>query len=325
MSRRGRSLSNQSNYAVSQIFRPGRSKRADKLNRRSVPWIYANKSCSRIRDLSNTLCRFLRTNFPEVKLLKEIQPKMIQAFVDERFRNLSPQSRIEYESRLKKLQAAWSYSFGINDVLNEVNFPEAPDKLEKIRVNPMTQEDFDKLNNYLSNSRSKAKYIPSLILMTAARLEEVTSININEDLRFFEDCVQIDLKNCKNGRNRTVTIHNQDHIEKLKLIINYCQKQGWNKFCGNLKPNSVSASIRRSLERLNLKERYPNQGAHSIRKLAARKCFCEQLGIPFKDLKIVELDPKDNKVKIAFQDVQTILGHGPRFRPELFKAYILGE
>lgn len=329
----GHSLKNQSNHCVSLCYKPGRSKRADRLNQKEIigtknkktnAVIYSMRSASKMRDFSNMLTTFIMKEKPQIKMIRDITPEILQKFIDERSSAWSNKTIDEYRSRFSKMQDIWNAGFNLNlDIVKDLKFPEHIEKV-KIKDHPMLEKDFKILNETMLAGRSKARLVPGAIRMTAARLEEICSVNIERDIKIYGDRAEISLTNCKNGRNRVVPI-SKENIPELKRMIEHCHEQGWKTLGGDLKANSVTKAIKRVLEKCELKDKYPNENTHNIRKLAARSLLCQKLGINLEDLENgkITLDPKDRNVREAWCEIQNVyLGHGRNHRQELFNAYI---
>lgn len=302
--RRKRSLWNQANHVVSQSLRIGASKRGDALGGVDTGlYIYSNASASRMREFSGELTRFIASRHPEVSRLDQIGPGHVQEFIDENAARWSDATRVEYASRLRKLWAMASNVFGVGmrplDGLDFGGSGEAPPR----GGGGMSPEDWERLDAYMRSTSSGARSLPFITRSIGTRVEEACSITHGDvDL----SAGTVALRNCKNGRRRTVKIPEGD-LPRWRRILE--ESAGQPTVCMGIRPKSASCALRRALRRLGLSEKYPREGNHAIRKLYARERYLELAG-------------SGMGWREAWGRVQVSLGHGERFRRSLFKAYV---
>lgn len=307
-----RSLSAQLNYCVSDCFCCGVSKRADRKN--GVPLgsrVYSVQTAENLRATADNLANFIKEKHPEIKLVKEIKTEHIQEWIDEREKKWSDKTLKEQISRVGKLSEICSKTYGIT--LNwKIETPERAKghNIKKIREIAMDKADLLLLKDDLSQKgRSE----------NALRAVEIASrcgLRSKEIARLRTDCIDIENKclhiveGAKNGKKRDVPIRKKDlpYFEDLKNTCMYFNNSEY--VTDGVSEDSLNKAIRRSLQRLGLDDKYKNTSIHSIRKSYATERYNEEL--------------KRNKgdERKSWEKVQEELGHGNRFRKELFNTYI---
>ena len=152
----------------------------------------------------------------------------------------------------------------------------------------------------------------------ALRAVEIASrcgLRSKEIARLRTDCIDIEnkclhiIEGAKNGKKRDVPIRKKDlpYFEDLKNTCMYFNNSEY--VTDGVSEDSLNKAIRRSLQRLGLDDKYKNTSIHSIRKSYATERYNEEL-------------KKTKDERKSWEKVQEELGHGNRFRKELFNTYI---
>lgn len=310
--KRVRSLSAQMNYCISECFCGGVSKRADRKNGVDLSArVYSVGTAEGLRDTVKNICNFMKEKHPEVKLVKEIKNEHIKEWINERESKWSDKTLKEQISRVGKLSEICMKTYGV-ELDWKIEMPERVKghNIKKIREIAMDKADLLLLKDDLSQKRRSEN------ALRAVELASRCGLRSKEIARLRTDCIDIENKcihiveGAKNGKKRDVPIRKKDlpYFEDLK---NTCMYFNNNEYVTEgISEDSLNKAIRRSLQRLNLDNKYKNTTIHSIRKSYATERYNEEL--------------KRNKgdERKSWEKVQEELGHGSRFRQELFNTYI---
>lgn len=302
---RRRTLKNQFRHIVCESKRLGHSKRGEKKNGVEVEnYLYSYKSVKKMFALCNKFTDWMKIHHPEIKWVRQVKPEHFEEFCQNNLDNWTNATRKEYQSRIKKLGKMASRVYGIKKDFSSVEIPLKTER-EKIRNQPMTEEDFRKLQETIRQKNSHARFLPDIVYRIGARSEEARSIR-PEDIDLSAGVVR--LNNCKNGKKRVVPIREADRefFEKLKQLM---VEENWPDTCNGMSENGCNKIIRSSMRECGIAGTYKRQSLHAVRKLYAVNRMKEE-------------DAKGYDNKISWEHVQQELGHGPRFRGDLFQIYI---
>lgn len=306
-----KNLRHQFHYLIKQHERLGVSKRAQRGNEVDTQkYIYSLRTKEKMHRFASSFGDFMKAHYPKIKRFSLIKPEHFMEYFKERGAQWSERTCGEYESQARKLACM------INDTyedchldLSEVRFERSLPETEKVsgRDRAMEIKDYENLCAHIMNTGSRARFIPAITRSIGARLEEACSIR-PENIVLEKNNCRVELRNCKNGRNRDVPIRRED-LPFWQDLKNYLTEKNWPDCAGGISTASVSKAVRRSMDALGLSEKYPATSIHAIRKLYARERY--------------EQERAGGKIKKeAWRQVQMELGHGPRFRTALFNTYI---
>lgn len=302
-----RSLHAQLNYCISQCTHIGVSKRADRNNGVDLaPRVYSVQTAENLRDTADNLANYLKSAHSDVCYVKDIKREHIAEWVQSRERHWSNKSLKEHLSRIEKLSAICAKTYGC--ALDWKIDPPARTRAhtyKRDREVAMSRADLLLLKDDLSSNGH------SLNALRAVEISARCGLRVKEVARLRTDCIDLSNKcihiveGAKNGKKRDVPIRSKD----LEYFRDLKQHANGEYITGGISEDSINKAIRRSLQRLGLADKYKNTSVHSIRKAYASERYAEEL-------KRVKDERK------AWEIVQSELGHGERFRPELFRTYI---
>lgn len=295
-----RSLQQQLNYVISDNCRIGHSKRAE--NGANTGYVYSVQYAENLRDTARNLSNYLRSEWPDVKWVKDIKSEHIQAWLDKRSPNWSNSTLINHVSRLKIIekQILKTYKIDIDwkfKVLVKENFT-------KIRDVAMTREDYNNLQKKLDQGNSIAKVATAITARTGLRVKEIARLKA-EHINTDKWVVEV-RDGAKNGKYRDVSIRPSDRDFFSELKDNLSDGE---YVCRGVNENSINKGIRRAMISLGIDSKYHMTTNHAIRKMYARETY-EQL---------IEQGYSDKK---AWCQVQKNLGHSDKYRQSLFDTYI---
>ena len=306
--RQNRSIKSQFEYALRESSKFGQSKHLDKESKADTfSNIYSCSSYKALRDTARQFSLFLKTSHSEIRQVRELTPQIVQEWLDAKAASGSWSSRTceKHYGCMVKLGYLCHNTFHIKDFSKGLTEPTSA-RTEKVRCKTMEREDYEKLRDKLSESRSpNALRALELSARLGLRSREAACLRV-ERISLEDRCVRLN-EGCKNGRPRTVPIREQDmpYFEQL------CREVGSGYVCGGVKEQSLNHSIRNALRDLGLADKYSCTTLHSVRKMYARERYQE------------ELDSLGDSKK-AWDCVSSELGHGSD-RMDLFAVYVLGE
>lgn len=308
----GRSMRSQLHYALDSTTVCGRSRRADRcrgMDTRDLT--YSRSRADTLRDRANSLAKYMHDEHPEVRRARDITREHIEGYIESRGGQWSAATRKEVMSEIgviqRRIDAVYgptgaSWTDGIICTATE----------EKVRDRAMERADIDRLTEALDEGRSRAR--DGLIVGDALGLRSCEVCGIRgTDIDIDKMVVHLDPSYTKGGRARDVSIAPEDR-DRLKSLA---EKYGDSRICP-MRSESYDRALRRGMDRAGI-EGYGLTTQHAIRKEWALERYISLGGDPTKDPR---KDPKSMK---AWLTVQKELGHGDRFRPELFKTYIQAE
>lgn len=296
-------------YCLSQSAKIGVSKRADKASGIDTgKYIYSVSRLHSMRDFVTNFAGFMRENYPEIKMVRDIEVSHFNAFFKARGNQWSNSTRLEYQSKIHKLGLLVNNVFNLDKDFS-VKFSRDTGYSERSegysgRDKAMSLEHVQALTKELEEGESCAKWVPAVAYAIGARSEEIRSIR-PEDIDLKKGVVK--LRNCKNGRNRDVPIR-KEYRSTLKNVKDYLIANNWVTVTNGYQGSAVNAAIRRAMHRIGISDIYPKSSVHAIRKRYATERFLEE--------RSKGLNQRD-----AFTAVCRELGHN-KYRPSLFNVYV---
>lgn len=262
-----KSIKCQFQYCINQNFRESMDKHSIKKQDTSHTNIYSYSEKFRLLDVANDFGKYMKTNFSEVKYVRDIQSKHIQSFLNSKS-HCTQNTINSYMQSLKKLERISNKCFGLaKSNMNQVVAPQVLRKSDISRgaAHPITTKDYEKILTYCIENPSKSS---SAILLDytccnshSMRVEELARIklaNINEQGTIL-------ITNAKGGKSYEVKCSN---LSFLKEIIS----RGYDtngKFLFDLNGNSINKYLNRTCEKLGI-EKY---SFHDIRRYHAQTYF----------------------------------------------------
>lgn len=309
-----RNLKYQFKYAIEQSCKFGADKhsmknnKAENGNNSSRTLSYADRK--NLIDVSSNFANWMKENHNEVKELKDINSNHVQEFLNQKAQTCTSATINQYQSKFAKLEKV------VNDTYTKANVsytntvtPTSSNNTEKLRSKSMTDSDYNKLNNYMSNNcRSdngtkaiQLSYHAGLRVSECAKLQQ-RDIKINEN-----GTATVHVADSKGCRSRDVHIVNKDSVQVLTNLRNSVENA--NDRIVPIQAESINRAINRAMDRCNMQE----YKAHKTSVHSMRKAFAQREYDRYKD---EGLEPKQ-----AWDRVSEELGYGKN-RDDLYKAYI---
>lgn len=302
-----RSLKEQMRFAINQSENLGHSKRVENrdkdLDNRNR--LYSIDRIENMRDFSNQFCKFLKQEFPEIRLAKEITSIHAQAFLDRNAKSWTGRTCEEYKGRFDKLDLILQKAYHTKGFAKSLEIP--INGKESTRIVAMNREDLERIKQSYSSRDSKshgkdAIEISSRCGLRAKEVSRLKGISINVEKGILEHIWR------KGNKYMDVPIREQDkaYFKELKELM------GDGRVCP-ITEDSINKSIRKEMERCGISKEYENTTNHAIRKLYASERMRELRGDVVKD---------EKTEREAWQIVQNELGHGEQFRQGLYNTYV---
>lgn len=305
--RRGNlNLKRQAFRAIEQCFNEGRDKHSDKRNgQKGSHKIYSYNDRRGLIDTSALLTKWVKENHPEIKFLADLKTEHYQQFIADSAGRWSIATQKTHISHLHKLDRIFSHSYkAYEEKLSEQRLVECKSKTDtKIRDKAFTRDDFNKLKDFSKTMRS----VPT---QNAIEISGRLGLRVDECARlkgsdYNERTGQIFIAKSKNGRERTLTVKEEDRAYFKELKDQY----GDGRVC-KIQSDSLNQRINAWMKRCGLEEYIEaDTNFHAIRKMVAQEMYDEN-----KEQGLVGIK--------AFDSVSKWLGHGED-RYDLFKSYIL--
>ncbi len=302
-----RSLNQQINYSISQNCRIGVSKRADKRNpvTDSASKIYSVQYAENIRDTAKNFTNWAKENCRDLKMVKDIKPEHINAWINCREKNWSNKTLENHISRMKLIQKQLCITYGLTPLVMDWS-GSRHDVAHTVRDKAMSREDCDKIRKVLSDKVTKGRVAIEITSRTGLRVKEVARLH-SKCINTTKWVIEV-REGAKNGRFRDVPIRENDRSFFAELKEN---TKGY-YVCNGVKEDSLNVAIRRAMKELNLDKKYP-QTEHAVRKLYSSERMEELRGH----------DKAENRLeREAWSIVQGELGHGEKYRDNLYKVYV---
>ena len=282
----GHSIKTQMQYAFDTV---ADSKGQSKRSYRGAHDGYDEKVFSRSygKDLRTDrmphFARYLKENYPDVKMVKDIKPEHLQGYFDLMAKTCNTTTLGTRKEQMKKIEQICQKCYGrMNWKTEDVRIPmsECP---EHVREYVATDEVYKTLKDDMrTHGRSEAWKSLPLSRYAGCRLNEAAEIKIGRLIdhggRWGYGTITLQGKDdgTKGGRWRTVDITSPEALQDLKEAIGtrsggeyVIQKEKGGRFADN---DSISARIRDAVKRTGAELPKHNKN-HAFRKLFAQDSY----------------------------------------------------
>lgn len=298
----GKSLKHQFIFAIEDNFSESMDKHSMKVDGiKNDGKIFSYSDRKNLIDLSCNFSNFMKENYPDIKLVKEIRVDHIQSFLNQKSNECSNATLKQYQSKFNKLEKVVNNTYNINVKYKGYQLPLAEENT-KVRNTSMSPEDFKKLENAFSQSKSYAKIAIQLTARAGLRVSECTKLQ-GRDIDIEKAIIHVE--DGKGGRNRDIPIREEDK----EYFVNLKADLGDMERVCPIRADSINKSIDRAMRGQGIRNKYNDTSIHCIRKMYAQRQFnrCRSEG---------------KNIKESLQEVSVLLGHG-KDRLELMRQYVL--
>ena len=304
----GRNINYQFKNAIDMSFDNGG---ADKFSEkqqhtgRNMDTVYSFAERSNLLELSHQLGDYVKTNFNDVKQVANIQPHMVQDFLNVKATTCNQNTLEQYASRIHKLEAVINTAYKSNvNWYSDLVTPVSAISQDKTRDIATNREDFNAIMAKAEDSKSQAPIAIQLAGEFGLRVSETTKLQ-PRDVNF--ETMKLHIHESKGGRSRDLEIlpHQVPFLEKI------CEGKEATERIVEIKEDSVNKWLSRTEEAIGIRAKYAeaNSGIHSIRKMIAQE--------KFDQFRADGMSQKD-----ALDKVSEYLGHG-KDRMETMQQYVL--
>lgn len=267
---RNRNLFQQFNNAITSSFNEGTDKHGYKRENGfgDSDKIFSYSSLNNMRDFARNFSNYLKENFSDIKRLDQVREEHLQSFLNDKNEKGCSQNTLNlYKSNLDKLENLINKRYeGCNwDFKDKVKTPTSAKQFDPARGagSTMTEEDYNKLKEYLSEHRSTSGDALLAQDSLGFRVEELAQLKVGDvDLEKGE----LTFNNTKGGKEIKRDISNVKDIFKRNME----GKNPEDKIF-NIKSDSINQQLSRVQDKLGL-EKHSN---HNIRRLLAQQKFNE--------------------------------------------------
>lgn len=290
--------------AIDKCFKPGIDKHSYKSNNCGKEKIFSYSYRRNIISKTDQFCKYISKEYTEIKLIKEITSYHVKAFLNYKSSTCSFETLKSYLYYFKKLERMVRQEMHLKvEYTSNVVIEKNKDTKRNIS---MKEEDLNKIQNDLQNTRSKAAIGIKLGMLFGLRVSEICKVQ-GRDINI--ENKKLHIHESKGKRSRDLEI---DTAEKMELCkeIKACVK-GKDRIVP-LREDSVNSFLRRKLLKNNItKYKDKRTGIHAIRKMYSKEEFKKEI-----------INGKN--IKDAVDKVSLDLGHN-KDRKITYTAYIGSE
>lgn len=277
-----RSLRKQFQYIIFDNFKENLDKRTIKQNKKDnkTEKIFSYTSKFNLLDFSKNFSNYIKENFKEVKLLKDIKSEHVQSFLNYSAEKATDKTLITYVSYIRKLQLCANKTLKANlswnnDIVRPISIKGDKSSYRGVE-SVITRTDLNKILNYCKeNKGSQSSYAIRLQDKLCIRVSEMATLK-KKHIDFEKRSIKID--NAKGGRSFERKNLDSETLDMFQEIIdkNYhseklfsCNSRAFNDYLRNVE------------EKLNI-ERH---SFHDLRRCKAQEFYnsCRDSGMSIKD------------------------------------------
>lgn len=298
----GRNIKQQFIYAIEDNFQEGMDKHSMKSNGvRNDGKVFSYSDRKNLIDVACNFANFMKENYNDIKLVKEIKADHIQSFLNQKASECSNATLKQYQAKFNKLEKIVNKTYSLNVKYKGYQLPLAQENT-KIRNTSMLQEDFKKLERAFDTSKSYGRIAIQLTSRCGLRVSECAKLQ-GRDINLKDNIIHVE--GGKGGRNRDIPIREEDKQYFIDLKANIGDME---RVCP-VRSDSINKAIDRAMERQGIRNKYNDTNIHAIRKMYAQREFNR-----FRS--------EGMEIRQALQEVSKLLGHGED-RLELMRQYVL--
>ena len=261
-----RNLKYQLKTCVDTNFKPGMDKHSDKKNKvEKNKKIYGYSDRKNLIDFTANFAGFMKENYSEVKMVKDINSEHAQSFLNEKSKLCTRATLEQYTSKLNKMCNLVNLTYKTN-LKFDIGTPVSKSGNQIIRDKQITKEHYELVKENIKGNGLKGIELSRAF---GLRVSEITKLQ-KRDIDLKNNFIRV--KDGKGGRDRKVPINTAYQVEIAEKMLE--------SVCGDeyqaivpITPNAVNMSFARALERVGLKSEYVGNKIHSVRKLYAQETF----------------------------------------------------
>lgn len=298
-------ISNQMNQCIIKSFKPGISKRQDKINgnfyEKTKVYSYTEKES--LIDIAKDFSNWLKNEHKEIRKMKDITPSIVNEYLSSKTKTCTTKTIQLYATRLDKIGKLGESIYGCKMNIKATTIPKG--KEHSIRTVTMSEKDYQKIISVKSTS----------LALIGVKLSHAFRLRVSECVRIKPEHISKDsltIYKSKGGKTRVIPIETKEQqkiIKEIKTIIKE-KNISSNKFILNIKADSINKWLARRENKLNMtKYRESKTSIHSIRKNYAQREYDRQMKLT------------NGNEKESYNQMMLRLGHG-KDRLDLREAYL---
>lgn len=286
----GRNLKYQFKTCIEKNFKEKMDKHSIKKNKQmNKTRIFSFSDRKNLIDFTANLSNWMKENYSEIKLVKDINSNHIQEFLNEKAKNCSQATLNQYSSKIRKMSNLINSTYKTN-IKYDFKTPKSSSGKQILRDQQMKLENYKRIHEIMRNGSNGQKAI-EIGKNFGLRVSEITKLQKRDiDL----DKKEILVKDAKGGRDRTVHFNTEEQIKVATKLYNSVSID-LDRIVA-VKENAINMALNRAMKKLNIKNEYKETSFHSIRKLYAQQEYDR-------------LRNEGNSIEIACRKVSEKLGH----------------
>ena len=321
-------------YAFDKADRRGTSKKGSTTSTRTKS-IFSTSRKKTLTDTSKSLMKFVKSEFG-IRRVVDIKTEHVNAYIRDKSPQWSSRTTKEKISQLSKIAEIAGATYGKKlDWRVDDSLRPKVEISDKMRTLTMTRDEHSRLVETALRTAETPQ--GRMTAADALRISAATGMRSGEIAHLRG--AQIDLDRgiisiregdgAKNDKFRDISIREKDRA----LFAELKERKGEGFFfpghgtTPRMKAASISAAMHRTMEKCGMTQYGEARTSnHSIRKMWAQERLQEAYhALTGHEAAIGELKergPNDPAVSAAWGAVQKELGHGPKFRDDLWEAYV---
>lgn len=262
-----RNLKYQLKTCIDKNFKPGMDKHSDKKNKvEKNKKIYGYTDRKNLIDFTANFANFMRENYADIKLVKDIKSEHAQSFLNEKAKTCTEATLEQYTSKLNKMCNLVNLTYKMSNLKFDIATPASSSSKQIIRDKQITKEHYELVKENIRGNSLKALELSRAF---GLRVSEITKLQ-KRDIDLNNNLVRV--IDGKGGRDRDVPISTAKQFEVANRILNSIKGDGFQSIVP-ITSNGINMSFTRALEKVNLKDEYNGNKIHSVRKLYAQETF----------------------------------------------------
>ncbi|MBI6051760.1 tyrosine-type recombinase/integrase [Clostridium perfringens] len=260
-----RNLKYQLKTAIEKNFKEGMDKHSIKANGGDGTKIFSYSDRKNLINFTSNFSNWMKFNYPEVKLAKDINSNHVQSFLNSKAQDCSRATLKQYVSKANKMAKLINNTYNQNLKFNVVA-PVSKSSNQPLRNKQMEVNHYNKLISKMRDGNGK-----NALMITknfGLRVSELTKLQ-GRDIDLDKGVIRV--VGGKGGRDREVpirTLEQREVAQKLKATVS----QETDRIVP-IKQNSVNMALSRAMDKIGVGNEYSDTGIHSIRKLYAQEQY----------------------------------------------------
>ena len=269
-----RNLNYQLKSAIDKRFDGGgKDKHAIKSQHtgRNMDNIYSYAERKGLIATAHLLGSFVNIHYPNIKIVADIDGKMVQEFLNSKITDCDKNSLHQYASRIHKLEQVVNTVYSAKTTwYNDLIVPESLRGDNNLRNITMTREDYNLIMDRAAamNSKSQAPLAIEFTARFTLRVSETVNF-CPKDINYGEMLLHV--VDSKGGRSCYKEIKEEDKPFLDRITFG----KGLDEKIITILEGSVNTYLARAEEALGIRDRYRNAdtGIHCIRKMSAQEYY----------------------------------------------------